>query len=95
MNTTTEKKDSGSNFIRKAIDEVRFSVDLRVLRGAPREYSVVPKLVIVNPIEGVDGNILVPVRGHVPLAFFHWFEDLRNQLEDQQTMLNLCRFEED
>ncbi|MBU0718596.1 MAG: hypothetical protein KJ749_10140 [Planctomycetes bacterium] len=88
--------------IRRAIDEVRFSEqpgrpgDTGMQRQpAMRQVSyVVPRFAFVSPIDHVDGNISVPIRGRVPLAFFRWFDELRSRLQDQQTMLTFCGFEE-
>jgi hypothetical protein len=88
--------------IRRAIDEVRFSAEpARSANGSvqgepvPQEaLLVVPRFVFVDPIDRVDGDSIGPIRGQAPLAFFRWFEELRSRLEDQQTMLNRCHFEE-
>ena len=87
--------DDATEEIRSAIDAVRFSADQGAPERLPSECLVVPKAIVVNPIDRVAGSTLVHVRGRVPLAFFPWFKELRSQLEDQQTMPNLCCFEED
>ena len=88
--------------IQRAIDEVRFSEErahagsgyMHISPVAPEPPHVAPKLVFVKPVDRVHSNIVVHVRGRVPLAFFPWFKELRSQLEDQQTMLSRCHFEE-
>ena len=85
-----------------AIDEVRFSAEVEgsaqadTKRPSSRQEApyVVPRFAFVDPISRVDKNIMVPIRGRVPLAFFAWFSELKRQLEDQQKMLEFCRFEE-
>ena len=44
-------------------------------------------------VSRVDVSIVVPIRGHVPLAFFAWFKDVRERADLECRMLELCSFE--
>lgn len=44
-------------------------------------------------ISRVDLSILVPVRGHVPLAFFAWLKSVKERAALECRMLELCSFE--
>lgn len=103
---TLPPSDEGSEEIRRAIDAVRSSgrlqrSDREAQRSVPdpgreyigRLYDRLP-MVAVAPTNRVDAATIVKVRGHAPLEFFRWFDELRSQLEDQQTMLEQCCFEE-
>lgn len=98
---TAAASDDPLEEIRKAIDEVRFSSGPARSSSSrtdgfpvqPETPWVVPRLVFVNPIDRLDGHVIVPIRGQVPLAFFRWFDELKSKLEGQRTMLNACRFE--
>ena len=98
--------DDSISEIREAIDEIRFSVgseavrsprigSVRNSRGRGTEtWSPPAGIVVLGPMDEVDAATIVSVYGRVPRAFFQWFEELRNQLKDQQQMLEHCRFEE-
>ena len=94
--------DDAIEEIRSAIDEVRFSAEpARWVYGGvhrqpapPEAVRVVPRFAFVEPIDNVDANTIVRIRGRAPLAFLQWFDEFRSVLGDQQVMLDQCRFKE-
>ena len=91
--------DDSIGEIREAIDEIRFSVgsearDTSSREGRARARAPRGGIVVLEPMDWLDAATIVSVYGRVPRAFFQWFEELRNQLKDQQQMLEHCRFEE-
>ena len=91
--------------IRCAIDSVKFadrqsSVEpdqpssLQQDARSRDEWLAVPRIAVVGAIDRVDGSVITPIKGYVPVAFFRWFDELKSRLEDQQVMLERCRFEE-
>lgn len=96
------QQNSAHDEIQRAIDEVRFQAEPAMATcGSAREEPiprvtplVVPRFVFVDPINRVDASSIGPIRGQAPLAFLKWFDQLREQLADQQEMLSRCHFEE-
>ena len=98
--------DNPTDEIRRAIDEIRFSVGSEAVmspdRGVTPESreartdarSQPPGIVVTGPMDELDASTIVSVYGRAPRAFFQWFEELRRQLKDQQQVLEHCRFEE-
>ena len=92
--------------IRRAIDEIRFSVGSEAVMSPDRGVtpksretrtdarSQPPGIVVTGPMDELDASTIVSVYGRAPRAFFQWFEELRRQLKDQQQVLEHCRFEE-